>query len=99
MTEYIKRFFKGIAFSLDAIDFIALCFVATLIFFSVPFYFVRKLYQNGDLLLSAVVALIFIVSFSVCIRDFKRKKWSALSILVVSIWTICALIAGWLLMN
>lgn len=99
MFEYIKKFFKGIAFALDALDFIALCFVASLIFFSVPFYIVKKLYRSGNLLLSTVIVLVFVSSFFVCIRDYKKKKWSALSILIVSMWAVCALITGWLLMS
>lgn len=99
LLEYIKRFFKGIAFALDALDFIALCFVASLIFFSVPFYIVKKLYQSGNLLLSTVIVLVFVSSFCVCIRDYKKKKWSALSICIVSMWAVCAFIAAWLLMS
>ena len=99
MFEYIKRFFKGIAFALDALDFIALCFLASLIFFSVPFYIVKELYQSGNLLLSIVIGLVFVSSFCVCIRDYKKKKWSVLSIFIVSMWVVCALVAGWLLMS
>jgi hypothetical protein len=99
VIEYIKRFFKGIACALDALDYIALCFVASLIFFSVPFYIVKKFYQSGNLLFSIVVVVVFISSFFVCIRDYKNKKWSALSIVIVSMWAVCALIAGLLLMS
>jgi len=97
--EYLNKFFKGVAFSLDALDLIALCFVALLIFFSVPFYVAKKLYQSGNVLLSAVIAIAFILSFCVCIQDYKKKKWSVLSICIVSMWVVCAVIAGWLLMS
>jgi Ca2+/Na+ antiporter len=98
VLEQIKRIFKGTAFALDALDYIALCFVASLIFFSVPFYVAKRLYKNDNVLLSAVITIFFVWSFIICIRDFKHKKWSALSVCVVSIWAVCALIAGWLLM-
>jgi hypothetical protein len=97
--EYIKKFFKGIFFTLDALDYTALCFVASLIFFSVPFYIVRRLYQSGKLLLAGVIAITFVSSFFICIRDYKKKKWSALSICIVSIWALCAFIAAWVLMS
>jgi hypothetical protein len=99
LIQYIKKFFKGIFIALDALDFIAVLFVAALIFFAVPFYFVKKFYQSGHLLFAIVIVIFFISSFGICIRDFKKKKWSILSICVVAIWAICFFIAGWLLMS
>ena len=99
MIEYIKKCFKGISSALDVIDIIAVCAVATIIFLSVPFYFIKKYYENGNIIISVIIVVAAAFAFTICLRDFKKKKWSIVSISTLAIWVICALIAGIMFMS
>ena len=72
VIEYIKKCFKGISSALDVIDIIAVCVVATIIFLSVPFYFVNQVTYNFLLL----VLIIYIFSKYILprfVRLFKTR--------------------------
>lgn len=97
MIRRIKKFFKGLFIALDSLELIVAFILATAIFFAIPYYLVKSFYRDGQVLLSIVISAIVISSFGVCIRDFKKKKWSVLSILITFLWGICFLIVVWIM--
>jgi hypothetical protein len=95
LIESIKKIFSGLFIAFDSLEFAIAFIFATAIFFAVPIYLIKDLYQDGYLLLSFVISLTAISTFGICIRDLKNRKWSFLSIGVTFLWGICFLIVAW----
>lgn len=89
------KFFKGLFIAFDSLELIVAFILATAIFFAIPYYLIKSFYRDGQLILSIAISVIVISSFGVCIRDFKKKKWSVLSIFITFLWGICFLIVAW----
>ena len=85
--------------ALDSLEIIVAAIFGTALFFGIPFYVIRNLFNKGHIFLSVFLSFIVIASFGICIRDFKRKKWSGISILIAVLWIICLVISGWILMS
>lgn len=94
----IKTIFKGLLTALDSLEFVVIAILGTLLFVAVPFYLIRNLFDKGHIFLAILLILIAIVSFGICARDFKKRKWSGISIIVIALWIICFVISGWMLM-
>lgn len=95
MLEKIKSIFKGIFIALDSFELVIAVILATVLFFSIPCYLIKRFYEEGHLVLSIFISALLISSFGFCIRDFKRKKWSPLSVLTSILWGICFLVVAW----
>lgn len=95
----IKTIFKGFLTVLDSLELVVVAILGTVLFLAVPFYLIRNLFSKGHIFLAVILVFIAILSFGVCIRDFKNKKWSGISILIVVLWFICFAISGWMLMS
>jgi hypothetical protein len=68
---------------------------ASAIFLAFPYYLIKDLLQEGHYFLSVVISIILVLSLGICIRDFRNKKWSGLSICAVALWGVCFLIVIW----
>lgn len=95
MVKNIKKFFKGLFIAFDSLELIVAFTFATAIFFAFPYYLIKSLYQDGQLILSIVLSVVLISSFGICIRDFKKKKWSVFSVCITFMWGICFLFVAW----
>ncbi len=91
--------FKGVLFALDSLEIIVATIFGTALFFGIPFYVIRSLINKGHLFLSVCLSLVVIASFGICVRDFRKKKWSGISILIAVLWIICLASSGWILMS
>ena len=95
----IRKIFKGFLVALDSLEFLAAVIFAIALFFAIPFYSIRSILDKGYVVLSVLLSFIVIVSFGICIRDFRRKKWSVISISITVFWIVCFIITGWILMS
>ena len=95
MIESIKKICKGLFIAIGSLELAIYIIFATAIFFAVPIYLIKALYQEGYLLLSFVISVVLISSFGVCLRDLRNRKWSSLSIGVIFLWGVCFLAVVW----
>ena len=89
MIDKFKNLIKRIFGAYDGIELAFVIIFASAIFLGFPYYIIKELIQDGHYFLAIAIALFLIFTLVICIRDFRLKKFSILSITTAILWGIC----------
>lgn len=97
VLDKIEGFVKRAFDYFDGIEFFIVSTIAGLVIIGLPIALVIRAVNQGHIWKAIAIILVFCLCIYFCIRDYRRKKFSWISIIVAAVWFMLMLVISTIL--